>query len=469
MEAKNIFENRDNIIPIIGENSFFYYDENIGKIPLQHFLIDKIVENSGIKHTEGLPIYQMKNKGYFGLSLCKQLCFSNVGKFLKCYANVIRDYKEKIHLDETIKEFLLRYKFNVIITTSCFEFIEADLPMYKPKVYSAAKGANNKEELSSNDYTIYHIFGKCGNQTPWASDEEMLMNILHSHHNHDSAPEGLLRYIFSNKNSNAKLKSLLVLYSNLPDWLFRFFLYPLAYEETWSEGCGYYLNSTIKAEDSLRNFIEEVINYDIEEEKVNEILKDAITLCLPNKTNDNDERIKHYMKYDIFISYSSDDKKTAIKIKNILEELHSLNIWLDEDFIKDGSYTLKMQQGIENAAYFMPLITKSYKEKLNNKGYDINTPIEEILKDDGGSYVQKEAWAAAQQWEKIKTRIPQRKTYLLPILFNEAGITYDTIKHMYGGLKQLPESIFKNTKIHEYSEKLFTEEFWSKYKTIEKH
>lgn len=132
MTAEDIFENRNEIIPVIGENSFFYYPDNGDRIPLQDYLVDKIIEDqigkNQLRHPEDLPILQMKKKGFYGLSLCRQQCgFSRDEEYLKCYKKVIKEAKSRIHLDDTVKEFLERYKFHMIITTNCFDFIETDL------------------------------------------------------------------------------------------------------------------------------------------------------------------------------------------------------------------------------------------------------------------------------------------------------------------------------------------------------
>lgn len=463
--ASEIFEERKNIIPIIGENSFFYYSENGDKIPLQHFLIDKLIEISG-KIPDSRLIEQMREKGYYGLSLCRQKCFSQDKKFVKEYNSIIRKYKESIHLDEPIKEFLLNYKFRLIITTCCFDFIESDLSIYDSKVYIAANGANNKEPLDNNDYIVYHIFGKSDNTSmKWAWNEESLIDILHCHHNGDIASTSLRQYIFPDQEHNAERKSLLVLYSNLPDWLFRFFLYPLANnKETWSEK-GYYLNSASKTECSLKNFIDNVICYEIEENEISEVLTIANRLRQQEEfeTLDPNGRIQHGMEYDIFISYSSDDKEIALEIADKLRKLYGLNIWIDESVIKDGHYPHKIKNGIENSAYFMPLITSSYKEKLSNKKYSLAMPLEEILSDTGDSYVQKEAWAAAKHREISKQ---QRRSYLLPIIFPESGLSYNNIQAMQQ-LGQLPENLFKEQSIIKYNDNFFEERDWAIYKTIE--
>lgn len=470
MDAYDIFDNKNNIIPIIGENCFFYYSENGDKIPLQDYLVDRIIEKSKIRHLEDLPVEQMKRKGFFGLSLCRQHCGFNDQEYIKCYKKIIREAKQRIHLDKTVKDFLGRYKFHLIITTCCFDFIESELPWYTSKSYIAAKGGNNKEDINPNDYIVYHIFGKYDNNIIWAWDEESLMYILHCHHDNDYASNGLHRYIFPDQNSAGKSKSLLILYSNLPDWLFRFFLYPLAYKERWSDS-GFYLNNN-EQDSSLKNFIERVICYDIEDNDVDQILNEAKDM-IPLTEQDSSKRVSHNQEFDIFISYSHNDMEIALKIKKTLEEHYTLKIWLDsKGGIEDGSYPERMKDGIQNSAYFMPLITNSYIDKLKNRVYDSSFDIDEILQEDRkAEYVQKEAWAASCHWREVKKRYPQRKAYVLPILFTDTTgtkVTYNTIQTCIGELGQLPENIFKEITIFEYDSSLLTEKDWSRYKTIEK-
>lgn len=479
MEAQDIFNNREVIIPVIGENCFFYQAENGDRVPLQSYLIDEIIKKNNVRHPEDLPIDQMKNMGFYGLSLCRQQCgFSGDEDFIKKYRNIIHGAKSRIHMDDTIKEFLEKYKFHLIITTCCFDIIEAELLGYEPRAYIVS--GDNKKDINADGYFIYHIFGLCDNGSIWAWDEESLMYILHCIHKNDYESFSLRRYIFPDENSGKKVKSLLILNSNLPDWLFRFFLYPIAHKDKWSTG--YYLNrsesdSESDNDNSLKNFIERVICYDIVDSNVDFLLRTAIDIYQSietdsiNRIGHTENRIDHTEKYDIFISYAQEDKKTAIKIKGILEKQYDLNIWMDtEGGIEDGSYTDKIKDGIQNSAYFMPLMTGSYMSKLKNKAYDSNSDMEEILKDDKkASYVQKEAWAASCHWKSMNIKYPRRKTYVLPIIFEDSDppITYETIQACIG-LGQLPENIFKEQTIFTYNSSLFlNKKNWKRYKTIE--
>lgn len=465
MEAIDIFENRENIVPVIGENCFFY-GEGASRKPLQDFIVEEMIEKKNMPICS-LPIKAMKGRGYFGLSLCRQqLGFARDEEFLKCYKSIIKEHKSNIHLDETVKNFLMAYNFHLIVTTCCFDFIETEMPWYKSKIYVAANGANNKEEINPNEYIVYHIFGMANGAYRWAWDEESLLYIIHCHHNSDYASNGLYRHLFPDPNSGQTYKSLLVMHSNLPDWLFRFFLYPLAYKEQWSSGI--YLNSTDVGDASLKNFIERVICFDVAGNEVDSILSDATEL-IPMVSEENKERVSHGMQYDIFISYANEDVSIAKEIRAILESRFKLHIWLDiEGGIEDGAYPERMKYGIENSAYFMPLITASYMSKLHNNVCGGMMTIEEILMDDGKMpYVQKEAIAADIHWNTIKPSFPQRKAYVLPILFPDSNVTFDTIRQCVLGLRQLPK-MFDVQTMFTYDTALFVEKNWNRYKTIER-
>lgn len=465
MDAIDVFENRENIVPVIGENCFFYGKGDSRK-PLQDFIVEKMIEKRNLESCN-LPIKSMKERGYFGLSLCRQLLgFARDEEFLKCYRSIVKEHKANIHLDETVKTFLMSYNFHLIITTCCFDFIEAEMPWYKPKVYIAANGANNKEDINPNEYIVYHLFGMASGAYRWAWDEESLLYIIHCHHNSDYASNGLYKYLFPDPNSGQSYKSLLVIYSNLPDWLFRFFLYPLAYKEQWSSGI--YLNSADVADDGLKNFIERVICFDVAEDEVGAILSEA-TQLIPAADDEESERASHGMLYDIFISYANEDFCIAKEIKSILESRFELHVWLDrKGGIEDGSYPERMRYGIENSAYFMPLMTTSYMSKLRNNMCGEIMTIEEILTDDGRMpYVQKEALAANICWDGIKLRFPQRKAYVLPVLFPDSNITFETIRQCILSLRQLPK-MFDMQTMFTYDTALFVEKNWKRYKTIER-
>lgn len=465
MTADYIHKNRNNIIPIIGENCFYYYSENGQKIPLQEFLVDKMAEKGQLCNEDMLR--QMKTRGYYGLSLCRQECFKRDSQYIDAYKEIIDNAEDNIHIDEIIKDFLEQYGFNLIITTSCFDFIERDLIalQYSSEPYSA-KGSDNPME-NKNKGIVYHIFGHNSMGNFWAYDEESLLNILHQLHDTDSSPRWLQDYVFAKTNNNTPNKNLLLLNSNLPDWLFRFFLYPLAYEKNdWQTG-NYYMGKIDDKDDSLKNFIKYVVPLRLED-NVNDVLEKATELMrnhshneILRKGDEKLERIEHKYKYDIFISYASEDREKAAEIKAYLEKKFKLNIWMDyQGGIPDGEYIARIITGIQNSAYFMPVITSNYISRLTNHSCKRKRQMKTILEDGNAPFFQKEAWAANSHWNVIKE---QRGVYSLPLIFN---VDYGDLQDKsHDAQELLPENLFYRT--HAIDENEYLEKDWSRYKTIE--
>jgi hypothetical protein len=94
--------------------------------------------------------------------------------------------------------------------------------------------------------------------------------------------------------------------------------------------------------------------------------------------------------------------------------------------------------------------------------------IDDILKDDKSmTYVQKEALAADLHWKRLRIKEPHRKTYLLPLIFPDSNISYETIKQCATVLGQLPEMFLGQT-IFTYTAQLLFDKDWSRYKTVER-
>lgn len=68
-------------------------------------------------------------------------------------------------------------------------------------------------------------------------------------------------------------------------------------------------------------------------------------------------------KWDIFISYSAEDKKIVQKLFLLLQK-QNFNIWLDQRELKVGdSITEKINEGLLNSCYFIAFIGPNYLDK----------------------------------------------------------------------------------------------------------
>lgn len=457
IQPQDIYEYRDIIIPVIGDNCFVYKSEN-NEMPLQEFIVNTLANQQQLISNEDL-LTRMEMGGYFGLTLLKKRYYLNSeSKFKRDYKRAIENNKENIHLNETIKNFLRAYNFPVIITTSSFKFIEKELPLYKSVSYPSVDG--NREKLNENERTVYHIFGLAANGAKWVTGEDDLLNFVHDLHG-DGATD-LKKYI----KADNKIKALFVIGCNLPDWLFRFFLYPMADMKN-SEG-GYFLSPGDNIEDSFMNFLDDIsYEYDVNANLEN-VLQCATALCVTdNVDSENRDRNPHGKEFDIFISYASENRECACGIRDALHNHYGLNVWLDERLIKDGDYEHRIIRGIKNSAYFMPIVTKEYIRKHHIVDEPYQT-IDDIVNDKRLEFVQMET-LIAEKYRKEHQRIAYSLPIVIPSPMGDFGtLDFEMIEKKYAEAGVLPGNLFRRQQMF-YYENMFNGQIdWSQYKTIEK-
>ena len=453
IQPQDIFDYRDIIIPVIGDNCFVYNSGN-GEMSLQEFIVDTLTKG---KISDSQLLNQMKTRGYYGLTLLKKYCYPNESKFKLEYKRAMESNKDKIHLNATIRNFLHAYKFHVIVTTSCFKLIESELPIYRSVSYPSVDG--NQEKLNGDSHTVYHIFGLEANGAKWVTGEEELLNFVHELHGEGATD--LKRHI----KADNRMKALFVIGSNLPDWLFRFFLYPMT--DIRNNEVGYFLSSTDKIEDSFMNFLDDIsYDYDVNA-NLESVLERATALCPNQNTSESDNtRVPHHKDYDIFISYASENRELATKIKDTLENAYGLKVWLDQKQIVDGDYEKRIIKGIENSAYFMPIVTKEYilKHKPIFTSYK---SINEIVNDNKLEFVQMET-LIAEKFRKDLQRIAYSLPIVVPSPIGENGtLDINMIEHKFAEAGVLSGCLFRRQHMTYYTDMFDGQKDWGQYKTVE--
>lgn len=454
IQPQDIYDYRDIIIPVIGNNCFVF-NSGSEEISLQEFVVNTLTEG---KNLDQNLLVQMKTRGYYGLTLLKKHCFTNKeNKFKLEYKRAIDTNKDKIHLNGTIKQFLQVYQFPVVVTTSCFKLIEFELPQYKSVSFPSAEG--NQAKLNGKQRTVYHIFGLEANGAKWVTGEEELLNFVHELHG-DGATD-LKKYI----KADNRMKALFVIGSNLPDWLFRFFLYPMT--DINNNEVGYFLSSSDSIEDSFMNFLDDIsYDYDVNANLENVLQRATSLYPISDTIVANNTRVQHNKEYDVFISYASENRELACGIRDALHDNYGLNVWLDQKQIVDGDYEKRIIRGIKNSAYFMPIVTKEYILKHKPIFCSYKT-IEDIVNDSKLEFVQMETLIAEKHRKEL-----QRITYSLPIVIpspiGENGtLDFDMIEKKYAESCLLPENLFRRQQMFYYNQMFDGKNDWSNYKTIE--
>lgn len=429
-----IFTNK--IVPIICDDMFEVYDEKSGT---SYSISDFVCENYRVDDNIAKAI---RSNFYYGMTLLKQLQVD--------YSSVLYDALNKkykagdLRLRRTVQDFLQHGNFPLIVTTFGFRVIEDSLTGYEPRWFNPRK-RNDIPFMYNNSRIVYHIFG--GDEySHWVYNEQKMLEFVHALHSGDYGAKGLSNYLCGFKRDNSDIKQPLVIGSSLPDWLFRFFMYPL-YGDKLKNANGYWLSlseiekgldlflsrNEFKGQANLRsgNLVDSIIR------------KATIDCECATDTPAPGKKI-------IFVSYKRKDGKTPEKVNRIVEIIgnQGYDVWIDtEELVFNDLYWFKIKRAIQSCDIFMPLITDTYLEAFNNSGN-----VELLTKENKIAEVN----VAGQKTNdpKIVCDLPPiaREAYYAiaynkpsyPVILKDEGLDVTSIEKVFSSNDKcvLPESIF---------------------------
>lgn len=361
--------NKNIIVPVVCDDMFeCVQEEGNPPISLSDFVL---------KHCSGYVEKEEEKEDarkafqsnyYYGISYIEEITSEPLSNDLyKTFNEKIE--KEEIRLKECVKEFLVKGNFPLIITTFCFPLIEKTLGSFQ-SVWYHPHGRNDLPfNIDGQTRIVYHIFGGEG-PTTWVYNEDSLLDFMHSLHSVDYGAKCLSNYLCDN---NSQVSKLLVLGSILPDWLFRFLIYPMYNNnrENVKNGGGYWL-SLESIEKSLDMFLERS-NYkgktDLRDAK-NDNLTEILNEIFPKDEREG-RSVQRMERRNIFISYKreKDGSEEDKKIKRVVEMLKMYGvIWLDMDNVATGGneYWKNIKKAVQNCDYFVPLVTSSYLNEFKD-------------------------------------------------------------------------------------------------------
>jgi len=359
--AKDIKRNLNVIVPVVCDDMFEYIDEDGNIRTIKDFICEKYLdgENDDVEDA-------IKNNFYYGISLLERLERESLSNAIH------KDIKEaieagRIKLNKSVVHFLKNGSFPIIITTFGFNLIEKELELKDESTEWYNPNRRNDLPILKDGQTrvVYHIFGG-ETHSCWVYNEQTLLKFMHSLHSEDYGAKNLSRLL--RKSGNEAAKSLLVLGSSLPDWLFRFFVYPM-YEDEIKNVKGYWLSlgdiekeldffldrNHYTGQTNLRkgNRVESILADATPDEPVSDVLQKKIP--------------------KIFVSYKREEwnTKLAEKIQRVVNILSRQgDVWVDTQEVAVGgnAYWAAIKKGIKDCDIFVPLVTERYMEDFRDVG-----------------------------------------------------------------------------------------------------
>lgn len=336
------------IVPIVCDDMFEYVkSEEDSPISLKEFISMRLEPDAYSELYDTL-----KDKFYYGISQYEKKNDANYSSFIY---NAVKEAVDngRIRVKECVREFLVKGKFPLIITTFAFPVIEEclkkELEDTFKSIYYNIDARNDLPMVFGKRYShyIYHIFGG-ERHDRWVYNEQTLLQYMYALQNADIGAKNLASYICPTDNV---MRLLLVMGSILPDWLFRFLVYPI-YKDNLNVG-GFWISAQ-DTEEELKDFLLRN-KYKFPETNNNfpDILHKAIVEREVNKISE----------HRIFVSYKRDDDDK--RIGRVIELLRLYGqVWIDLEKVADAGnpYWANIKEGIKKCDVFIPLVTDKYKE-----------------------------------------------------------------------------------------------------------
>ena len=342
------------VVPILGEKIFTIKDDENG-ISVEDYLLSELSKKfcpSGQKVESISEIEDgIEDYNYLNRRKCSPTnIYFEINQLLK---NI------SISCDDGITEMVNACMFPLILSTAYFPGIDnlLGIPTERVSIYKKSSSPDiDPYQLSGNCPSLFYLFGKASNLSrTFMATEDDFLDYLHSWHNIETRPKNLSRYLSD--------KYLLVIGSEYPDWLFRFFwhsiknfnIIPSRIEDT--QGL-ITLDSSVE-DPHLRRFISHV-----QAQAYHDTGKFVLELnkrwkeSLVDSTHINDiEDSDSSNDIDVFISYAKEDIQVAEKIADIFKG-KGATVWFDKRELEGGDeYDRRIAKGISHCKRFVPIIS----------------------------------------------------------------------------------------------------------------
>lgn len=469
---------KGSLVPVICEDMYEYEDPvTHDRQSLHSYIVEKVIDRFCRRKQRKIPLTEKElgiivNESYYGMSLLRL----KTGDLYKDIFNTVinEDYQvyDGICVKAEVRDFLRVSKPSLIVTTNCFPILEKELQDIGYESYWCELETKNDKPIPEK--CIYHLFGEAqpNNSNWWGYNDKQLLKFLCNSYSSDYALKNLTTYI-----NNHSRKTLLILGNDSPDWLFRFILTPIYGADIYDEGIGFYISEGNRSENgSLEQFLRE-IKFEKESQLI-EVLK-SVTDKIRGKESSQSFHAVHPKKYDFFVAHTGEDKEPAEKLVQRMRA-NGMSVWVDYENNKEGHYWQNIIDGLENSAFFIPLITEQYIKKCEKSSKDMKVISEQLLHKemqiDGYECVKLEKTLEGVAIELLLAERwlyqNQQDTYSIPVILKGSEVYAETItpqriRNWSENSRYLPQSLFFGLQMYEFDAS-DPESFsldWNRYKS----
>ena len=219
------------------------------------------------------------------------------------------------------------------------------------------------QQIQSSQPLVFQLFGQVSSSPDYVVTDDDLLRFNHQLQSRTHRPANLFDLL---KNS-----SLLSLGCNLPDWLARFFFCAAKGDLLFSQlGMGGMMaDNTVVDDKKLSSFLvrnRTLLYNQGDAVKFTDELFSRWTERFPESkavtsqsqgTGSEDADLISFPDEAVFLSYASEDRVAAIRIREALEQA-GIDVWFDQKKLEAGDdYRLKIFRNIENSSFFLPILS----------------------------------------------------------------------------------------------------------------
>ena len=251
--------------------------------------------------------------------------------------------------------------FRLFLTTTPDSFLARSIAATgsDPDVYFFSTNYKKRSDLPDKKLIgrqryVYHLYGKAAPCIEYAISEDDRLSFSCEWMDSQAKPRNLLSYLAD--------KYLLILGCGYENWQARFFLFGLKGAELFSniwDASSLLADSHTRNDIKLDRFLSRCRGNIYYEGGAMEFVDELCKRLEGSHFTPSDGDGDAFEKGGIFISYASEDREAALKVKRRLESF-SLPVWLDKFRLESGSdYDVRIEDNIRNSALFIPILSQT--------------------------------------------------------------------------------------------------------------